>query len=719
MSAARTIFSLLLVGGFATSVSVLATARAYVAHEEASLPDISTLTAVDYAPPSVILASDGRVLDRFASGYHSFTPYADIPLVVRQAFVAAEDRNFWKHDGMDPQAIGRAAYEDFRHRNRRAAGASTITQQVIKNRLGDDRRTLERKVREVLLARRAERMFSKEAILQTYLDTIWLGHGAYGVGAASDVWFGKPLARLTLAEAAFLASLPKGPSNYDPAVHPQAALARRHYVLRRMQDDGYITAQQAAEADESPLPEARDVSMTGEGHGYYQETVRRRVGDIYGPSRLYDGGVVVRSSMNRDATGVARHALVKALVNYSLTYEPWLGRQFSPADAASRDIALQTGWRACQVTQTDSSSETAGLACRGEDGLTVPLGNPYHGGGPSAGDWVWVEDVAGGAELRQVPGITGSVVVMDARQGDVLAEEGGFSYAASRFDRATQALRQPGSTIKPFVYLAAFEHGYTPASPVLDVPVDIGPATVGSEDGPDREESVDAGQDWRPGGDGNNGIGLTTMGRALALSRNMAAVRTAYEIGLPAVGDVARRFGLYDDMTDYSAVLGAHEITLMKLTAAYARIANGGHAIEPRYWSSLQMDGHDADGPDADGPVPPGHDADAHDVTAAGQVSLTTPEADDFIRQALRSVVVSGTARRAFAGLKLPVSGKTGTSNAQKDATFVGFCGNTVIGVRIGYDVPQTLRGMAGTLAAPVAADIFRGLPPSLSCIGQ
>ena len=600
----RTFLASIIVIVFLTGIVSSALCLALIEHETANLPGLEPVENIRPARISSILSSDGSSLGEFAQENRDPVSLSAIPLLVQQAFTSAEDRNFWHHNGVDPLAIARALLTDFRMRGngRRAIGASTITQQVVKNLITGDEHSVHRKIQEALLAMRLEKQVGKQRVLELYLNQIYLGEGSYGVAAASQVYFGKPLAELDLAQAAYLAGLPKGPSNYDPIRRPDAAYARRSYVLGRMVDDGIATVQQADIARAEPLPHPSVQAMGGVADDYFGEEARREVVATMGVDSLYKDGIVVHTSMDPRLEAIAESSLRKGLCDYDhrhgwrgpvghLSLDTSLG---SPAlwSAALQQIQPPKGaeeWRLAAVLGlAHDGSAVLGFddmtnANLGLQGVQWARSSTPHGLGPvihrvadviHPGDVILVEESTQGVwQLEQIPLVQGALVAMETRTGRVVALAGGFSHEQGSFDRATQSLRQPGSLFKPFIYLSAFENGFDPTSPVLDSPVAIDPGG--------------GAQLWRPGADGGLGWGMITARRALENSRNLSSVRLLYDLGLDVVGSTARKFSLYPVLPSYAAALGALEISDLRMTAAYAMIANGGYHIVPTFIDSV------------------------------------------------------------------------------------------------------------------------------------
>ncbi len=636
-------------------IALVGTTRVMLQDVADSLPaiDPEQLIAASVRDGATIIQdSQGHEIETFASSRRIPLEYDQIPATVRDAFIAAEDQHFWTHDGIDPTSTIRAALTDLT--TGRHEGGSGIPQQVVKNFVTGNDRSMGRKIAEALLAIRLVQIMDKKQILQIYLNGIWLGHGAYGVGAASKAWFHKDISQITLAEAAFMAGLARGPALMEPDAHPDRARARRHYVLSRMVASGYATQNEADKADLAPLPHPDTLANTGGGGTYYSETVRGIVLSSRGVSGLYSQGGIIRTWQDADIQKSADKALETGLLAYDRRHG-WNGNLKN----------IPSGWRTGVILRC------AGTDCsvRTQDGSVLSARNGY-GRGVHAGMTVAVTE---DGEIAERPFADGAVVVMSP-DGHVLAESGGFWRGASSFNRATQSLRQTGSTIKPFIALAAIEKGWTPDTVVADVPVSISiPGATAS---------------WQPGGDGrDDGMGLISLRDALAQSRNQAFVRLGNDIGFDSVYDTFRTFGIYSDDQSLSpaSLLGASETSLMRLTAAYASLrGNAGHTVHATF---LQDAGQDHDGI----PIP--------DTSA--------------VLSMLSSVITDGTAEQAFAHMpqemRKTIGGKTGTSNEVMDSWFVGYEGNYVIGVHVGMDTPTPLGNheFGSTIAAPIAAEVM------------
>ncbi len=719
-------------------------------HFAAGLPDVQGLR--DYQPPvmSRIYAGDSRLLAELATERRIFVPYAAIPDLVKRAFISAEDQKFFIHHGVDPLAILRAAATDVMQmgQGRRPIGASTITQQVAKNMLLGNEVSFNRKAKEVLLALRMERALSKERILELYLNEIYLGLSSYGVAAAAQAYFDKPLDDLTVAEAAFLAALPKAPNNYNPQRFPEAARARRDWVLDRMVETGTITAQQAAAAKATPIvPASFHRPDTLQGADYFTEEVRRALVDRFGAETTTQGGLVVRTTLDPALQAAADHVLRDGLLRYDQRRGGWRG----PVARLPAGPGLRTGWAAslaatahppgmlanwtlAVVLDTTDAEARLGVLERSPGAVAdtprvLPMllpelawarPAPHDPGGPlgavprrvadvlKPGDVVMAERV--GAEpargktparperllLRQIPQVEGALVAMDPASGRVLALSGGWSFEMSQFDRATQAQRQPGSSFKPFVYLTALEQGISPSQKYLDAPfvVDLG-----------------AQGKWRPGNYEGDFMGAVPLHVALEESRNLVTVRVANQIGMSAVADTAIAFHLVDQMPHVlPEALGAIDTTVLREAGAYAGLAAGGREVAPRLIDTVQdRDGHvvwRAPGPECDAACQdPSHPPDLPDP----RKQIADAQSVYQLNLMMQGVVQRGTGKLAGFGPDRQIAGKTGTSQDFQDAWFAGFTPDLVTVVWIGFDSPASLGNgeSGGTVSAPVWHDFM------------
>ncbi|HSK40186.1 MAG TPA: penicillin-binding protein 1A [Arenibaculum sp.] len=699
-----------------------------VYHYSRDLPDLEQLA--EYQPSTVtrVHAGDGRLLAEFAAERRVFVPIDAMPKRVVRAFISAEDQNFYRHPGVDVMAIARAMVTNITRvaNDERPIGASTITQQVARNFLLTNELSLARKVKEAILAWRIEQAFSKDRILELYLSEIYLGNRSYGVAAAALNYFNKPLDELTIAEAAFLGALPKAPDRYFRERFHDQAVARRNWVIGRMREDGYVTAAEAEAAMAEPLVFRRREATEMVTAEYFAEEVRRTLIERFGERDLYEGGLSVRTTVDPELQDHATNALRGGLIAFDRRHgyrgpvtrlESLQGWQEQLADIAPPPGA--GAWRLAVVLETDQRAAAIGLA--DGSGGQVPLvelrwARPVREDGrlgaepkqPSdaikAGDVVLVEALERDAEgnpvpdgtftLRQIPEAQGALVAMDPHTGRVLAMSGGFSADISQFNRATQALRQPGSSFKPFVYLTALDNGHTPSSLVMDAPfvLDQGPGLPL----------------WRPQNFSQEFYGPTPLRVGVEKSRNVMTVRLAQAVGMEKVAATAERFGIYDELPDLLAMsLGAGETTVLRMVAAYSMLVNGGKEIAPTLIDRVQ---------DHTGATILRHDG----RTCAGCAGVEwtggdPPEIPDPRRQVgdprtlyqivniMQGVVERGTGG-SLRSLGRPLAGKTGTSNDYVDAWWIGFTPDLVAGVYVGYDQPRSLgpRETGSIAAVPI-----------------
>jgi len=728
--------------GAALGLLVAAGVWMYLDHLSQDLPDYTALK--NYEPPVMtrVHAADGSLMAEYATERRMFLPIQAMPEQLKHAYLSAEDKNFYTHIGVDPEGIARAVvrYAQNFGTGRRPEGASTITQQVAKNFLLTNEVSIQRKIKEAILALRIEQAYTKDEILELYLNEIYLGLGAYGVAAASLVYFDKSVHELTLDEMAYLAALPKAPNNYHPFRQTERAIGRRNWVIDRMIDNGYVTLEEAEIAKARPLDvNPRETGSRMAEAEYFTEEVRREVADIFGEKRLYEGGLSVRSSLDPKLQAMARRSLKDGLLEFDRRRGKWRGPVAKIELGADWGVPLGEvekledieEWSLAVVLDVNGGEATVGIQpgrlvsgrlseerVTGKLFLETMKWARVNGRAPSSvsdalavGDVVYVEasDVAPGSyELRQVPEVSGALVAMDPYTGRVLALAGGFSFAESEFNRGTQAWRQPGSSFKPFLYAAALDNGYTPSSVVMDAPLEI-------SQGPGLAT-------WRPQNYGGKFYGPSTLRTGIELSRNVMTVRLAQDMGMPLVAEYAKRFGIYDNMLPVlSMSLGAGETTVMRLTAAYATIANGGRRIKPtlidriqdRYGRTIyKHDSRICDGCTQD--VWEGQD---EPTLIDDREQVLDPMTAYQITSMMEGVVKRGTATSVRA-VGRPVAGKTGTTNDEKDAWFVGYTPDLAVGVFVGYDNPRPMgRGATGgQVAAPIFTDFvskaLAGKPP-------
>lgn len=721
----------------ATLVGVLGAGAValFIWQQSQDLPDYTALQ--NYEPPIMtrLHAADGSLIAEYAKERRLFLPIQAIPQTVIRAFLSAEDKNFYEHGGIDFTGIARAVVTNIENwgRNVRPQGASTITQQVAKNFLLTNETSLDRKVKEALLAMRIEKAFSKDKILELYLNEIYLGMGNYGIAAAALNYFDKSVQELTIAEAAYLAALPKAPNNYHPFRQTDRALERRDWVIDRMVENGFVDAaaakvEKAKPLEVTPRPSGAHIYAAE----YYAEDVRRVLYERYGGKGLYEGGLSVRTALDPELQEIAKKALSSGLVRYDEArgwrgavtkiepgadwgvpladvpalgdIQPWRLAVVLNVSGGAVDIGIQperlpSGQVAEERVRGTIPAEGMKWAQRWASGAERPEGQK----GPLAiGDVVYVEPMEkeGAFRLRQPPEISGALVAMDPFTGRVRAMVGGFSYAQSEFNRASQALRQPGSAFKPFIYAAALDNGYTPSSVVLDAPVEI---------------NQGAGLDtWRPENYSGQFYGPQTLRFGIEKSRNVMTVRLAQDMGMPIISEYARRFNISDDLPPFlSMSLGAGETTLLRMVSGYSMFANGGKKITPSLIDRIQ---------DRYGRTIYRHDErECQGCRAADWRDQAPPALTDNREQVLdpltayqitsmmEGVVLRGTAT-TLRELKRPIAGKTGTTNDYKDAWFVGFTPDLAVGVYLGFDKPRPMGRSAtgGEIAAPVVKDFLK-----------
>ncbi len=685
------------------------------------LPDYRQL--LNYEPPVVsrLYAADGRLFAEYAVERRVFVPINAMPKRVVRTFLAAEDKNFYEHPGIDILGIVRAAFNNLLS-SKSPMGASTITQQVAKNFFLSNEKSMVRKIKEAILAFRIENTLTKDRILELYLNQIYLGQGSYGVASAALNYFNKALDELTIEEAAYLAALPKAPNNYHPDRNPQAAIARRNYVINRMLELGMISAQEGESAKEKPIIlRARDDAHVVQAD-YFAEEVRREVMAKYGPESLYEGGLVIKTTLNPAFQKAADESLKNGLIAYDRRHG-WRGpiRSIQKSIDQSwldslKDIEKPKGlgkWKLAVVTQL-TQSRACIITQEGEEGILLleelkwarkclegqrlgpEVKNPRDV--LSIGDVVAVESAKESFKLCQIPDVGGAMIVMDPHTGRTLAMSGGYSFAMSEFNRATQALRQPGSAFKTFVYLAAFEAGRQPNNLVIDSPltIDLGPTLPL----------------WKPRNISKKFYGPVTLRTALENSYNISTIRIAQDIGIKKVADVVERLGVIDAMPHQLAmVLGAGETTVKKMATAYSTFINGGKKvsmtmvdrIQNRHGQTLfrqdQRVCHscqDQDWTHTDMPV-----------LADEREQIVNPVNAYQTLSILEGVVKRGTGRK-LAKFNRPLAGKTGSTNDYRDAWFIGLTPDLVVAVYVGFDNHKPLgKGEVGGRAAIVVFEDF------------
>ena len=718
----------------------LAAALAFVIYDVSKdLPDYKQLAS--YEPPVMtrIHAADGSLLAEYADQRRLFIPINSVPKRLIQAYLSAEDKTFYQHGGLDWRGIAAAGirYTMIKlGREGQIVGASTITQQVAKNFLLGNEQTVTRKLREALIVQRIEKAFTKDQILELYLNEIFLGLNSYGIAAASLNYFGKSLTELNLEEMAYLAALPKGPNNYHPFKFKERAIERRNWVLQQMFENGYITQAELDAASAKPLEiNPRPVGAKLFAAESFAEEVRRELIDLYGKDTLGKGGLSVRTTLDPKLQIFARQALARGLISFDRkrgfrgpvkqidTTGDWgepLAKIKIPDDVAPWRLAivLDVGEAEVKIGLQPKALADGKLEEARETGL-IPVAlmgwaRKYDDGarlGPkivaasdvlAKGDVIYVAPSNEDAKwhLVQIPDVEGALVAMDPHTGRVLSMVGGFSYGNSQFNRAVQAKRQPGSSFKPVAYAAALDNGYTPSSVILDAPV---------------EYKLQDGKVWKPKNYQDKFYGPSTLRRGIEQSRNAMTVRLASDLGMTKIVDLAQRLGIYENMPEHlSMALGAGETSLMKMTTAYSIFDNGGKKIEAtlidrvqdRYGRTIfRYDKRDCSACQQETYTAGSAEPDLVDV----REQVMSPYTAYQITSMMEGVVQRGTGKKLLAVGK-PVAGKTGTSNEEKDAWFIGYTPDLVVGVYVGFDNPKPMgkKRTGGELAAPIVADFMR-----------
>ena len=691
------------------------------------LPDYQQLEKYEPAVTTRLYAGDGRLMMEYAAEKRLFVPEEKIPERVKNAFIAAEDKNFYHHFGIDFLGIIRAVLDNVKNigSGRRPAGASTITQQVAKNFLLSSELSYKRKIKEAILSTRIEQAFSKQHILELYLNEIYLGNRSYGVAAAALNYFGKSLDELTLEEAAYLAALPKGPNNYNPKTKYDAAIARRNWVIGRMLDDGYISEEEAEAAKEKPLQVLERRGEFVEDAQYFSEEVRRHVNQKFGEDALYEGGLLIRTTLNPRLQKIATKVFADEIRNYDRRHG-WRGSLANIDTTTDYKQALidvqapagqKNSWTKAvvlKVSQAQAEIETVD----GEKGVLSlsdmkwarkNLKNQSVGGEPKSvaevvkpGDVILVEKnlQTGQFSLQQVPNVEGGLIALDPHTGKVLAMVGGYSFKKSQFNRVTQAMRQTGSTFKPIVYLAALENGYSPMDLILDAPFVL-------DQGPGQPL-------WKPVNYSKRFYGLMTLRQGIEKSRNLMTVRLAQDVGMDKVAEYAKKMGVNPNLPELlSMSLGAGETKLINMARAFGMLVNGGKKIDTYLIERIQDRN--------------GHTIYRHDQRECENCSVEkwneqpVPQLIDDREQIIdplsayqmvsimEGVVQYGTGAR-LKSLGYHLAGKTGTTNKNQDAWFVGFSPDLVVAVYVGFDEPRSLgRFETGAAAAlPVFQNFMR-----------
>ena len=657
------------------------------------LPDYKFLK--NYKPPisSKLYSSDGQLLSEFSSEKRIFVPYNSIPNLVVNSFLSAEDKNFFKHPGVDAKGVLRAVVNNISNiiASRRLEGASTITQQVAKNFLLTNEVSIDRKIKEAILAFRIERALTKERILELYLNQIYLGEGSYGIASASLQYFDKPINELKYTEAALLAALPKAPSRYNPYKNIELAKFRRNLVLQNLFDNEYLSKKEFENFSKEEIKLKKRKSVYLENSNYYIEDIRKLIVDKYGFDRVYKQGFTINTPLNLKLQEVATESLRNGLISFDKKKGwrgPLLNKKYNQdwkKNLENFKLEASIGWKLSIVTKINRFSVEI-ETIDGNNGKiefsSIDWTKKNFEELFDVGDVIYVEKIKDKKyNLRQLPKANGAIIVMDPYTGRVLALSGGFSFKNSEFNRATQALRQPGSAFKPFVYALALENGYTPATLILDAPI-----------------VFDQGEDlklWKPENYGKKFYGPSTLRTGVEKSRNLMTVRIAQNIGIKKIAEFATNLNIYDKPEELlSLSLGSSETTLLKLTNAYCSFVNGGKLLTPKFIDRIQ---------DSEGNTI--FNSEKRECDGCNQISYLSksiPKIKNNFKQIMSketayqmTSILEGTVKRGTAkglnDLNLDLGGKTGTTNKNTDTWFIGFSSNFVIGVYVGFDEPSSL----------------------------
>tara|TARA_B100000959_G_C14977161_1_gene621971 strand:- start:744 stop:3047 length:2304 start_codon:yes stop_codon:yes gene_type:complete len=657
------------------------------------LPDYKFLKMYKPAVSSKLYSGGGELVSDFSSEKRIFVPYDSIPKILINSFLSAEDKNFFFHPGVDAKGIVRAFINNISNiiYSKRLEGASTITQQVAKNFLLTNEVSINRKIKEAILAFRIERALSKQRILELYLNQIYLGEGSYGIASASLQYFDKPISKLDYAEASLLAALPKAPSKYNPYKNVELAKHRRNLVINNLFENSYINEDRYRKLIKTEINLSKRKKKYLEDARYYVEDVRKHLVDKYGFEKIYKQGFTIKTPINLNLQSIATQSLREGLEKYDKR-KGWRGPLTNKKISKNWEKNLEKyklektiNWDLAIIkriskfsAEIETENKKKGIIRYQDVSWTKKELNKIF----KIGDIVYVKSLKDNLfTLKQVPKANGGIVVLNPYTGRVLAMSGGFSFKLSEFNRATQALRQPGSAFKPFVYALALENNFTPSSLVLDAPI-----------------VLDQGEDlkmWKPENYGKKFYGPSTIRTGVEKSRNLMTVRIAQEIGINKITNFAKSLNIYDNPEELLSIsLGSAETTLLKLTTAYCSFVNGGKLIKPIFFDRIQ---------DSEGNTIFSSEKrickKCKEISYLGEeipkiednfLQVFSEETAYQITSILEGAVKRGTAR-GLKDLNLDLAGKTGTTNDNTDAWFVGFTSNLVIGIYIGHDDPKSL----------------------------
>ncbi len=685
----KKIILLIIAVSLASLISIIAILWTY----SNKLPDYKFL--LNYKPPvsSKLYSGGGDLVSDFSSEKRIFVPYNSIPKKVINSFLSAEDKNFFTHPGVDAKGVIRAVINNISNiiYSRRLEGASTITQQVAKNFLLSNEVSINRKIKEAILAFRIERVLSKQRILELYLNQIYLGQGAYGIASASLEYFDKPISKLNYSEAALLAALPKAPSRYNPYKNKELAKFRRNLVIKNLYDNAYIDGKNYEKLILQKINLKKRKKIFLEDARYYVEDVRKSIVDKYGFESVYKKGLNIKTPINLKLQSISTKALRKGLLEYDKR-KGWRGPLLNKKnlvnwnkDLKKFSIEKSIGWDLAIVkkiekfhVEIETSTNAKGKINLSDVTWTKMEMNEVF----KEGDIIYVKKIKENIySLRQLPKANGGIVVMDPFTGRVLAASGGFSFKKSEFNRVTQAKRQPGSAFKPFIYALALENKFTPSTLILDAPIVL-------------DQGVDL-KLWKPENYGKKFYGPSTLRTGIEKSRNLMTVRIAQELGVKKIANFSKQLNIYENPEELMSIsLGSAETTLIKLTTAYCSFINGGKLVDPIFVDRIQ---------DSEGNTI--YNSEKRSCDTCDQISFSgdkipiikdnfkrifSPETAYQVTSMLEGAIQRGTGKN-LKDLNLDLAGKTGTTNENTDAWFIGFTSNLVIGVYVGHDEPKSL----------------------------
>ncbi len=683
----------LLIFGLLSSVFILIVVISILWTYSNKLPDYKYLKS--YKPPvsSKLYSGNGVLVSDFSSEKRIFVPYSAISQTVINAFLSAEDKNFFEHPGVDAKGVVRAVKNNIFNiiYSKRLEGASTITQQVAKNFLLTNEVSIDRKIKEAILAFRIERVLSKKRILELYLNQIYLGEGSYGIASASLRYFNKPISDLNYGEAALLAALPKAPSKYNPYKNVKLAKFRRNLVLNNLLDNGFIDKNQHYELVNSEIKLQKRKRIYLEDASYYVEDVRKEVLNKYGFDEVYKQGFNIKTPLDLELQKIATQSLRKGLEDFDKR-KGWRGPLSNKKknknwkkDLSNFYLEKSLGWELAIVNRVDKF-ETVIETRDGNNGIInfddINWTRKEFKKLFKKGDIIYVKKLSGGNySLKQLPKANGGIVVMDPYSGRVLALSGGFSFKKSEFNRASQAKRQPGSAFKPFIYALALENNFLPTTLVLDAPIVL-------DQGTDLKM-------WKPENYGKKFYGPSTLRTGIEKSRNLMTVRIAQELGIDKIVNFSKKLNIYENPDELMSIsLGSAETTLIKITSAYCSFLNGGKLVKPILIDRIQ----DSEGKTifnnekryCENCDLISYEGNSNPIIKSKYQQIFTPQTAYQITSMLKGVIERGTGK-GLRDLKLELAGKTGTTNKNTDTWFIGFTSNLVVGVYIGYDNPRSL----------------------------